>query len=445
MRIVREKIETLINFITKDIWKISLLELTKGKALAVKYLRIIILSVRGFNEDKCQLRASALTFYTLLSIVPVFAMLFGIAKGFGFEKILEKQLLEKFAEHETVVLKIIDFSISLLKNTRGGVIAGIGVVLLIWAVVKVLGHIELSFNDIWNVKTTRSFTRKIADYLSIMLISPIFLILSSGIAVFITSQIEMITKQVSFLGIIAPLIFLALKLLPYLLMWLFFCFIYLVIPNTKVKFGAGFLAAVVAGTIFQVVQFLYIYFQVGVAKYNAIYGSFAALPLFLIWLQLSWLVVLFGAEISFAVQNVDTYEFELEPLQISPFSKKLFSLLIAHLVVKNFSKGEKPLAAPQMSHVLGLPIRLVHQILFTFVNCRLFSKVETQELKEPAYQPARDINFFSVNHVVEALEKEGTDNIPVTQTNELKTISETLEKFSDTITQSPTNRLLKDI
>ncbi len=445
MRIVREKIETLINFITKDIWKISLLELTKGKALAVKYLRIIILSVRGFNEDKCQLRASALTFYTLLSIVPVFAMLFGIAKGFGFEKILEKQLLEKFAEHETVVLKIIDFSISLLKNTRGGVIAGIGVVLLIWAVVKVLGHIELSFNDIWNVKTTRSFTRKIADYLSIMLISPIFLILSSGIAVFITSQIEMITKQVSFLGIIAPLIFLALKLLPYLLMWLFFCFIYLVIPNTKVKFGAGFLAAVVAGTIFQVVQFLYIYFQVGVAKYNAIYGSFAALPLFLIWLQLSWLVVLFGAEISFAVQNVDTYEFELEPLQISPFSKKLFSLLIAHLVVKNFSKGEKPLDAPQIAHVLGLPIRLVHQILFTFVNCRLFSKVETQELKEPAYQPARDINFFSVNHVVEALEKEGTDNIPVTQTNELKTISETLEKFSDTITQSPTNRLLKDI
>jgi len=445
MRMIREKIEALIRFVTIDIWKISLLELTRGKALAVKYLKILLLSVRGFNEDKCQLRASALTFYTLLSIVPVAALLFGIAKGFALEKILEKQLLEKLAEHEAVLMKVIDFSNALLKNTRGGVIAGIGVALLFWAVVKVLGHIELSFNDIWNVKATRSFIRKISDYLTIMLISPLLLILSGGLTVFITAQVQMIAEKVYILGMIAPVIFLVLKLLPYVLLWLFFCFFYLVMPNTKVNFRAGFLAAMVAGTLFQLVQWGYINFQVGVAKYNAIYGSFAALPLFLIWLQLSWLVVLFGAEISFAVQNVDTYEFELEPLKISPLSRKLFSLLVAQLVVKNFSKGEKPLTAPQISHALGLPIRLVHQILFTFVDCELFSKVETKYLKEPAYQPARDVNFFTISHVVEALEKEGADNIPLVQNPELNKISDALEKFSDTLAKSPANLLLKDI
>ncbi|TFG92836.1 MAG: YihY/virulence factor BrkB family protein, partial [Syntrophobacterales bacterium] len=202
---------------------------------------------------------------------------------------------------------------------------------------------------------------------------------------------------------------------------------------------------IIAGTIYQIVQFGYIAFQVGAAKYNAIYGSFAALPLFLIWLQLSWLIVLFGAEFSFAHQNVDTYEFEPDSLKISGSFKRLLSLQISHLLVSNFAEGGKPLTATQLSHRLEIPIRLVHQILFELTACGIVSDTKTDEYKEPAYQPARDIGTLTIQFVIEALENRGTDAIPVAQTAETKALSEALRAFGDEVTGSPSNRLLKDI
>ncbi|HOO90878.1 MAG TPA: YihY/virulence factor BrkB family protein [Syntrophales bacterium] len=341
-----------IEFIKGDIWRIRLKDLPRKRSFLIKQLRIFLLSLRGFDEDKCQLRASALTFYSLISIVPVAAMAFGIAKGFGFEKRLERQLLEQFQGQEEVITRVIDFAHSLLTNTKGGVIAGVGVILLFWAVIKVLGNIEASFNDIWGIREARSLGRKFSDYLSVMLLCPILLILSSSAAVFITTQVTLIVEKISLLGIFSPLISFLLKLLPYGIVWVLFSFLYIFMPNTKVNFRSGILAGIIAGTIYQIVQFGYIAFQVGAAKYNAIYGSFAALPLFLIWLQLSWLIVLFGAEFSFAHQNVDTYEFEPDSLKISGSFKRLLSLQIAHLLVSNFAEGEKPLTATQISHRL---------------------------------------------------------------------------------------------
>ena len=372
-------------------------------------------------------------------------MAFGIAKGFGFQKLLEKQLLEKFSGQEEVMVQIVSFARSLLENTKGGMIAGIGVAVLLWSVIKLLGNIERSFNDIWEIKKPRTIGRKFSDYLSIILVSPVLVILSSSVTVFITTQVTQITEKVALLGIVSPLIFFILKLLPYCLVWILFTFIYILMPNTKVNFSSGFIAGVIAGTIFQVAQGAYINFQVGVAKYNAIYGSLAALPLFLVWLQLSWLIVLFGAEISFAYQYVDTYEFEPDCRQINPIYKKLLSLQIAHLVVMTFSKGEKPLTASKISHALEIPIRLVHQILDEFVESGIFSDTDIKEYKELAYQPARDINVISIKSIIDALDQIGVDNIPVRQTSELKVLSEVLQTFSDAIDKLPSNRLLKDI
>jgi len=141
-----------VNFITGDIWRIRLEDLPRKKSFLIKQLRIFLLSARGFDEDKCQLRASALTFYSLISIVPVAAMAFGIAKGFGFEKLLEKQLMNQFSGQEEVLTTVISFANSLLANTKGGLLAGVGIMVLFWAVIKVLGNIEYSFNDIWGIK-----------------------------------------------------------------------------------------------------------------------------------------------------------------------------------------------------------------------------------------------------------------------------------------------------
>ena len=435
----------MINFIKTDIWRIRIKSLPRKKSFFIKQLRILLLATRGFGQDKCPLQASALTFYSILSIVPVVAMAFGIAKGFGFQKLLEKLLFEKFPGQEEVMIQVVDFARSLLENTKGGMIAGIGIVFLFWTVIKLLSNIERSFNDIWEIKKPRTYGRKFGDYLSIILISPILVILSSSATVFITTQITLITEKVALLGMFSPVIFVMLKLIPYCLVWILFTFIYVLMPNTKVNFSSGFIAGVIAGTIFQVAQWAYIIFQVGVAKYNAIYGSFAALPLFLIWMQLSWLIVLFGAEISFAYQYTDTYEFEPDLRQISPAFKKLISLQIAHLVISTFSKGEMPLTASKISRVLEIPIRLVQQILDELVESGIFSNTEIKENKELSYQPARDINVITIKSIIEALEQRGVDNIPVAQTAELKSLSEVLQTFSYELERSPANRLLKDI
>jgi len=434
-----------IEFFKTGIWQIRLKDLTRKKAFAIKQLRIIFLTIRGFNHDKCPLRASALTFYSLLSIVPVAALAFGIAKGFGFAKRLETLLYEQLPGQEEVLTQVIAFANSLLENTKGGVIAGIGIAVLLWSVIKVLSHIEGSFNAIWEIKKHRSIGRKISDYLSIMLICPILFIMSSSVTVFITTQIKHITEKVALIGFFSPIIFLFLKLIPYGLIWVLFTTIYIFMPNTRVNFSSGIIAGVIGGTTFQIAQWAYINFQVLVAKYNAIYGSFAALPLFLIWLQISWLIVLFGAEISFAYQNVHTHEFDPEARKIAPAFKKLLALQIVHLLVKNFSKGDKPLTAHKISYALEIPFYLVRKILDDLVRCDILSPTAAKSNKDVAFQPSRDINLLTVNYIIQALEHGGIDDIPTAQTTELQTLSEIIETFRDEIEQSPANRMLKDI
>jgi membrane protein len=434
-----------MDFVKRDVWRIRAVDLPFKKYVLLKQLRIILLAIRGFDEDKCLLRASALTFYTLLSIVPVAAMGFGIAKGFGFEKRLEVQLLEQFPAQHEVVTQVIGFARKLLDNTKGGMIAGVGIILLFWSGIKVMGQIEASFNEIWDIKEPRSLGRKFSDYISIMLISPLLLLTSSSAAVFVATHVTAITNKIDLLGIFSPVILFAVELTPYFLIWLLFAIIYILMPNTKVNFRSGLLAGVVAGTIYALVQIGYIKFQVGVAKYNAIYGSFAALPLFLVWLQISWLIVLFGAEIAFADQNVDTYEFEPDSGRVSKAFKTLLSLQVVHLVVKHFSKGDKALTAAEISHALEIPIRLVHEILYDLVEAGVLSRVVDKSERAPAYQPAKDIDKITIQWVMEALEQKGIDTIPVAKTEELAALSEALETFKTTIETSPENRRLKDI
>ena len=310
---------------------------------------------------------------------------------------------------------------------------------------KVLGHIESALNDIWEQKKPRSLWRKFSDYFAITLISPIFIIMSGSATVFVTTQIKLITQNVALIGYFSPVIFFLLKFTPYLLVWALFTFIYIVMPNTKVRFTSGLIAGIVAGTMYQVLQGTYIHFQVLVAKYNAIYGSFAALPLFLIWLQLSWLILLFGAEVSFAHQNVDTYEFEPDRQNLSPAFKKLLALQISHLVVRAFANGREPLTTNEIVKTLEIPHRVVRQILFELDASGLVSEIESENGKETAYQPARDTDLFSIQYILEALDHKGTADIHVAPSDELETFSAALASFNEMIKNSPANKRLKDL
>jgi membrane protein len=268
---------------------------------------------------------------------------------------------------------------------------------------------------------------------------------SSSATVFITSQITQLTNQIKLLGMISPFIFLSFKLIPYVLIWILFSVIYILMPNTKVKLKAGIVSGIIAGTIFQIVQWAYISFQVGTARYNAIYGSFAALPLFLFWVQISWWVVLFGAELSFASQNVSTYEYEPDFKKISHASKKLLTLRVAHLLIRNFSRCETPLTDSQISMRLEIPIRLLHQILYDLVESGLFVETRTRDDDIYGYQPACDVNKLTINSIVETIEHHGSEGIPTAQTEELAALSDSLKQFSHEMENSPANKLLKDI
>ena len=445
MQKILEYITKLFAFIRVDIWRIRLDDMPFGKSFLIRQLRTIILAIRGYDEDRCLLRASSLTFFTLLSIGPIVAVFFGIAKGFGFEKRLENELFERFPGQEEILNQVINFANSLLEQTRGGLIAGIGLLVLFWAVLKVLGHIETAFNDIWKIKESRGWGRKFSDYLAIMLISPIFILLSGSLTVFIKTQVTQITQRVALLGVFDPLIYFLFELIPYVLVWIFFTILYIIMPNTKVSLKAGFLGGVVAGTLYQFAQWAYITFQISTAKINAIYGSLAALPLFLIYLQISWWIVLFGAELAFANQNVDTYEFEPDSLKVSPGYKKLLTLQIAHLLIKKFENGDSPPTDLQISNQLHMPIRLVHGILADLVESGLVSEIKTKIDKELAYQPALDINQLSIQSVMEALDRQGIEDLPIVKNEEYQALSDALQDFSEAMAESPANKLLKDI
>jgi membrane protein len=435
----------ILNFLKRDIWHIQAKTLSSSRSFFLRQLRIVLLAIRGFDEDKLQLRASALTFYSLLAIVPVVAMAFALAKGFGLETLLEERLLAEFSSQREVLIQVIGFANNLLDKTRGGIMAGIGMIILYWAVIKVLGHIEYSFNHIWNIKKSRSLWRKFSDYLTFMIISPILIILSSSFTVFIKTQITLIIEKIALLGFFSPLIYISFKLLPYFLIWILFTITYILMPNTRVNFRSGLVAGIVAGTFYQFVQLLYINFQFLISKYNAIYGSFAALPLFLIWLQISWLTVLIGAEISYAHQNSETYEFEPVSQQISFALKKMLSLQITHFLVKNFSKAENPSTTIQISSTLGIPLRLVQTIANDLVISKIISETESNEEGQTAYQPALDINMLTISYVMDALERVGTNELPIPLDRESDLISEDLRQFKDSIEGLSTNKLLKDI
>ena len=404
-----------------------------------KFIKCIVFAVKGFKDDQCILRASALTFYTLLSIVPVIAMAFAISKGFGLEKLLETQLLATFPGHEEITSKVIEFSSNLLKETKSGIMAIPGVILLVWAVIKMFGHIEDSFNTIWWIDNKRTLIRKFADYIALCFTASFFLIFSSSITIFLTTELS------NFFGKI-PFIQFLFHLLPFFTAWLIFLFFYIFIPNTRVNFKSALIGGILAGTMYQLTQIIYLKFQIQVTHYNAIYGSFAALPLFLIWLQLSWIILLSGAEMSFALENVnylDTEDTDFNSISIK--NKKLISLRIILLCVRRFKNGEPSISASEISNIIRIPIKIIRLLLVNLVECNILSQVIRKE-GQKGFQPAKDVELLSIMNTIEALENQGDDkDINIAGTIEVEALNDSLEKFSKAAFDSDGNRLFKDI
>jgi len=435
----------IIHFLNNNLWHIRLDKVGKKKGFLIRQLRVAALAVKGFNEDKCLTKASALTFYMLFSIVPILALFFAIAKGFGMQQKLEANLLEEFGQYRDILTQAFDYANKMLETTQGGVIAGVGVLLLLFAVLNLLGSIEDSFNEIWQIKKGRSFVRKVTDYLAIMLFAPILIVASGGLSVFLKAQVSGATAGMEWLGRIDFVGIFLFKLLSIVLMGGLFTFIYMVLPNTKVKFKSAMLAGIISAIAFDILEWAYINFQVGVVRFNAIYGSFAALPLFLIWVQYSWYIVLFGAELAFAYQNVDHYELESEIKNISPRYRRVISLLLVNMVVTNFIEGKKPLNAVQLADKLDLPIRLARDIIADFVETGILNEVRTSDEKDAAYQPGISEEKLTVKFILDKVDTMGVNELPMHSTKELEAVHRLMNEFDKVISAHKGNVLVKDL
>ncbi len=402
-------------FILHDLWHNSFHELNTSRKILVHTLQVIVLSVRETIKDKCQLRASALTFYSMLSIVPVAALLFAVAKGFGMEKDLRQELLNQFAENTEVVAVIemvFGFAESMLKNTRGGMLAGIGVLVLLWTIVKVVGNVEHSFNDIWGIKHPRSMIRKFTDYISALIVFPILLILSSSLTVTMATKAGEIINKFGLGTIGGPLLEVAMKLVPFVTAWLLFTAVYIFIPNTKVRILSALKAGIVAGTAFQLWQIICVLLQVGVSRYNAIYGSFSALPIFMIWLQWSWLIVLLGAEIAYVTQNFENLSTERTVPRLNSLEQRNFGLLATLHVVRHFCAHKPPMTIREVSLACGLPYRITSILLAELESVEVLDRVAIDDFdKEFGYRPAVPLHELTVGYVVERLDHVGGDRV----------------------------------
>lgn len=437
---IKALIKRVTTYINDDIWRIRNEETSKRQFFLIRIFRIFVLAIRRFFTDDCLVRASALTYYSILSVVPLVALTFAIAKGFGFREGLEIELQSRLAGHEEVFIWIRDFALVYLDNTKSGAIAGVGVVILFWSIMKILGNVESAFNDVWDVKQSRSYFRKFTNYLSFMVIATILLVGSSGFMMYITSKIEVFD-----LGKVAtPIISWS---APNIMVWVVFTVMFLVMPNTNVKPGPAIFGGVFAGTLFLVLQFFYIKFQVGVSKYNAIYGSFAALPLFLVWMRSSWLIVLLGAELSYAAQYEKSYEFEVETKNMSYYYRRLVSLMLVKMSVDRFKDSLPAPTAEEFSLSLKLPSRIVSELLRRLIKSEVLMQVISSANQEDdiGYAPAFDIGQMTVTMVVEKIEKLGVSDIHFAETDEYQKFFKVFNTFRIDLESSSENRLIRDI
>ncbi|WP_243369992.1 YhjD/YihY/BrkB family envelope integrity protein [Geotalea sp. SG265] len=385
----------IITFFSKDLWNLDPDVYGGVKRYGVKYLQIMALVAKNFLDDNCLLRASALSFTTILSIVPFFALTFAVLKGFNVQNIVEPYILEQVtAGSEELVEKIITY----INNTNMTSMGTIGLATLIVTAITLLGNIEEAFNVIWGVRGTRSLHRKFSDYLSVLLSGPILMLAAISISTTLQSQaVVRWLLETSYLGDVLLFLF---RLVPYFSVWLALFFLYIFLPNTKVRARSALVGGILAGTVWQIAQWGYLHFQVGVGKYNAIYGTMALLPIFMVWIYTSWLIVLFGVEVVAAHQNIRTYRHELHILQVSPAMMELLSLSILQEIATAFHWGTTPFTKERLAEILNIPVRLVRELLIRLTEAGYLVRSTGEQ---PSYYPARKLEQITIQDVLTSL------------------------------------------
>ena len=387
----------------------------------VQQYKLFFYTARGLVEHGTMIRSAALTFYTLMSLVPILAVVFAVVKGFGLADGLVQNLYALFPQSPEMIDYIVSFAEKALARTQGGVVATVALVMLFWAVIRVFGSIESAFNNIWEVKVQRSIARQWSDYIAIVMIVPVLWIIAGAVGGYAR---ELLGFGGGWLyGLLSRAMSVA-------VIWAMFTFLYLMIPNARVRFTSALMAGIVAGTAFALFQWGYLYVQRWMTSYNAIYGSFAALPLFLVWMQTSWQILLFGGELSFAYQNVVRFGEERESLRISYDQRRKILLSVMLTVVRHFRDEGGATPAETIRRRLELPTRIVNDVLYQLVQAgQLIAVPMGDDDRDMAFMPAHDLATLTLRGVLEAVERSGQGGFEPAPTPEFLRIDCELERL----------------
>ncbi len=385
-------------YCTADVWNDA------SDGWRPRLVKILNLSVRSFMDKKLQQKAQALTYGTMLAAVPALAMLFAVGRGFGFQNLMQGELLKFFPSQRHVLEQASQFVDNYLEHASQGIFVGIGLIVMLWTLISLLGRVEEDFNHIWGVRNNRSYYRKLTDYTAMFIFIPVLMVCSAGLSIFMSNTVQTVLQITSM-----PMwLMRVLDYMPLVLMCFTFAAALWMIPNTRVKLKYALVSGTVSGLGFYLLQWLFVTGQVYVTSYNAIYGSFAFVLLLLVWLQLSWLIALIGCVLCFSLQNVYNFNYNKVIDEISHNYLNDLSLVTLGIIVRRFERKQDPITREQLARQYHIPVILVNQIVNRLADASLVRLVHVSpHEREPGLQPAFDIAQMTVNTAVQALESTG--------------------------------------
>ncbi len=402
-----------------------------------KIFKLLLLTTENFHISHSSLWSSNLSFYAIFSFIPILAIVMSIAAYFGFKELIVNSLFTVLPINQEVYHYILSFTDAIINRNKEGVITIVAIASLVWAIIKIFSLIEYSFNAIWKVESSRNLFRKITDYTSIVILFPFAIIASNLFSSIIGNKLEELTQNLSFLASLSLNI---LRFSHIVTTCFLLAVIYMLIPNIKVKFQYALLAGIFSGILIFLLQFGFFKFQRFLINYDAIYGSFAIIPVFLLWQRFFWSIILSGCHLSFISQNYYKYDYSLSPIKLSFYEKKLISLMIMYIFINNFEENKEKLSTNIIARKLQISINLTQNIINFLVKIGLLTKIDSEDDLN-YYQPAFSTENMDIKTITDKLENWGINNLLEFQEEEYKEI---YEKFKSLI-KTNANYKLKDL
>ena len=422
--------QKIVHFIQYDLWRRTSSELKDGKRVkrvGFGVLKTLILVVRGFSSKQLNTAANALTYNLVFAVVPILAMVLAIAKGFGFAEVIEQQLQKSMLGETNIMPEIMGMVNRYLETAQGGTFIGIGLLILIWAVYSFFRNVEQAFNTIWDVKQSRSILRQLTTYIAVLFMVPVLVIATSGVSILIHATVETIPLLEKISHWHSSMV----RLMQFVVAWLVFLWMYMAIPNTKVHFTSAIFPAVIMGTLFQLLQMLSMYVIMFLGRTSIVYGAFAAIPIIMMWLQWTCLLILIGAELSFAIQNNEQFEYEKDLETMSRRYKDFLTLYLLHRIILRFENDQQPYTAVELAHENNVPIRLVTNLLNRLEDVGLLRTVYIEQEEDRTYQPALDTHKMTVGMVIDRIDRQGSEEFLRGATPEMQAFWQRYRQITD--------------